>query len=284
MSSEKNSKEILKKIKKLSLNSDLSVNQLRIIVALESLVARLERHKNLKDKLIFKGGFVLLKSYQSFRFTKDVDASASNILKEDLIKSVSEAILFDIEDGLYFAPFNIKTIAEQGEYGGYRFVIPFQIGALPEDARKVKKLSCVHVDVAIVDSFSIKSMRVELDRLLSSDVSLFWNVYPLESIFAEKLQTLVERESLNSRAKDLYDLAAIYPQIKDKSKLVDVIKSTFKDRNTEIPQSFSKFLSNLDTSVLKIAWESVNLQSIEMQFEECLKKLVEVLGDLDSKV
>ena len=54
--------------------SQLKLSQIRIIVAIERAVARLEAIPRLRDHLLFKGGFVLLKTIESARFTRDLDA------------------------------------------------------------------------------------------------------------------------------------------------------------------------------------------------------------------
>ena len=75
------------------------INELRVIIALERAVARVERHPELAEHLIFKGGFVLLKVFESTRFTRDVDALAVSIAKEHLKNLVCESLVVDLNDG-----------------------------------------------------------------------------------------------------------------------------------------------------------------------------------------
>jgi len=58
-------KLVLRRVARLAKTSSLSINELRIVVALERIVARLETHKKLRDALVFKGGFLLLKALDS---------------------------------------------------------------------------------------------------------------------------------------------------------------------------------------------------------------------------
>ncbi len=79
-----NSSIVLRKIKALaSHDSRLSINELRVIIALERAVARFEHEPLLAEHLVFKGGLVLLKSFDSLRFTRDADALAIGISSED---------------------------------------------------------------------------------------------------------------------------------------------------------------------------------------------------------
>ena len=63
-------------------NKALSLNDLRMIVALERIVARIESDTELGKSIVFKGGFVLLKNADASRFTRDIDAVAKNINHE----------------------------------------------------------------------------------------------------------------------------------------------------------------------------------------------------------
>ena len=104
MSNNEPTKKVLNAIRKIANDSSLSVNELRVLVALERIVARIDAFQPLENKLVFKGGFVLLNAYQSPRFTRDVDALARNIGKEALISEVPKALSMDLDDGLNFAP------------------------------------------------------------------------------------------------------------------------------------------------------------------------------------
>ena len=98
------SKHIMAKLQKLanSGNSGFSLNQLRVIIALERLVARLEANPILSQHLIFKGGFALLKHLSTARFTHDLDASYFKLPLEEIEPLVAQAIATDIQDGMWY--------------------------------------------------------------------------------------------------------------------------------------------------------------------------------------
>lgn len=60
---------------------------------------------------------------------------------------MTEALALELNDGLSFGDVAVEDLIDQGQYGGYRINIPFQIGPLPKEVRKRKKLSRIHVDV-----------------------------------------------------------------------------------------------------------------------------------------
>ena len=87
MSQDDKSKYTLRELSRLAKVSTLSINELRVVLALERVVARIEAHKGLRDKLVFKGGFVLLKSFGNQRFTRDLDALAQDIPNKDFLRA-----------------------------------------------------------------------------------------------------------------------------------------------------------------------------------------------------
>lgn len=122
------------------------INELRIILGLERIVARLIHHKELEKHLIYKGGFVLMKSLGSDRFTRDLDAIGVGIEKDEVEKLVPLALAEDMQDGFWFGDIQIKPVDDQGEYGALRFDCAFQIGDPQTD--RLSKLSRLSMSVS----------------------------------------------------------------------------------------------------------------------------------------
>ena len=276
------SKEVLRALARLTKESALSINELRVVLALERVVARIEAHHVLRDKLIFKGGFVLLKTFDSQRFTRDLDALATHMQKEMLFPQVKEALRVNLDDGLHFAEPELDDLVDQGKYGGYRIRIPFQIGPLPTEPKKSMKLSRVHLDVGFGDVVFGRARRIKMPPAIQGEKPVSWKIYPIESIYAEKLETLVSRGSANSRTKDLFDLVVLFDEVKTRGRLGAAINKTFTNRKTELPDSFSAFFKTLDLTILERSWGSVELSGGKMTFVTCRRKLASVLTDIDS--
>ena len=107
------------------------------------------------------------------------------------------------------------------------------------------------------------------------DGELSWLVYPIETIIAEKLQTLVERGCNSSRAKDIYDLY-FYLQKGHGESLETAILRCFEYRGTPIPTDLAAFLAKIDLSLLKQGWKSAtatlqNPPSLEHAFKEIVE-------------
>ncbi len=257
----------------------ININEVRIIVALERAIARLSRSSLLAEHLIFKGGYVLLKSYESLRFTRDADALAVAIPKEKLKDRICTALEIDLNDGLWFGDIQVQELTEQGEYGAYRFDCAFQIGE-PE-LKKLPNFSRIHIDVGFDDRLPTKPANQVMPSILEHEEPVTWKVYPLEYIFAEKIQTLFDRGSANSRAKDIYDLIYLSPRRQNHGSLVSAIKKTFENRGTVLPESFVKQADQFDKTILKAAWPGVKVLDEKMEFDEAWRVLMNFLKDLD---
>ncbi|QQR81001.1 MAG: nucleotidyl transferase AbiEii/AbiGii toxin family protein [Deltaproteobacteria bacterium] len=256
-----------------------NINELRVIVGLERAIARLSQHKNLAEHLIFKGGFVLLKSYESLRFTRDADALAVSISKEKLKDLVSAALKSDLEDGLWFGDVQVKELTEQGEYGAYRFDAAFQIGE--PNLKKLSNLSRIHIDVGFNDQLPTKPDDQIMPSILEHEEPVTWKVYPIEYIVAEKVQTLFGRGSANSRAKDVYDLVYLLPRCKDRVALISAIRKTFEHRQTPLPDSFAKEADLFDKTILSHGWPGVRILEEKMGFEEVWKALMNLFKEFE---
>ena len=204
--------------------NSLSANEIRVILALERIVARLSFDSKLDKHLIFKGGFVLFKTLGSSRFTRDLDALGLDKGQIELL--VPEGLALDLDDGFWFGDVKMGSLDEQGESGALRFDCAYQIGDPPAKKESIKKLSRVHFDVGFGDAIPADLKRTPMPTLLRLDSATSWRVYPPEFIFSEKLQTLVSRESGNSRAKDVHDLELLFEKCDLKKLLAAVDERT----------------------------------------------------------
>ena len=191
-----------------------------------------------------------------------------------------EALLTDLDDGFWFGEIRVQNLEEQGEYGALRFDCAYFLGDPPKEKLKLAKLSRVHFDVGFGDKVIGKLSPIKSPALLPKGEPLSWKVYPLESIYSEKLETLVQRGDANSRAKDIYDMTMIFDACKDTEKLSKAILATFKIRSTELPGSFSEFAANLNLRQLKSSW-GVQLSEEDATFESFWELLLTQFKKLD---
>ncbi len=258
----------------------LDVNELRVILALERAVARLQYDNRLSQHLIFKGGFVLLKHYESQRLTRDADALAISISKDIFKEMASAALMHDLNDGLWYGDIHVYELGEQDKYGALRFDMAFQIG-LPKP-HKIQKLSRIHIDIGFSDQLLTTCTEKIMKPLFSISEPISWRVYSMEQIISEKLQTLLQRGNENSRAKDIYDLIYLLPKCMDIKQLLLTIRHTFKNRQTPMPDSFFESVNKIDVlTTLEYAWPGIKTAGTKPSFDDAWKTLLTYLKELD---
>lgn len=258
--------QIKNALKKATNKWKLEFNDAKIILALERLIARLEMEPQLKDRLVLKGGFILLKCFDHPRFTRDLDAVILDLKKEKVGPLIKSAIATPLDDGFWFGDIRQETLVPDDPYGAFRFSIAFQLGVAPKSPLELKKLSRIHLDIGFGDVITPAPEKIEITPIIEEMESISSIVYPLETIIAEKLETLIKRSSLNSRAKDIFDLVRLLPRAENKKLLKDAIEATFKNRETTIPESFYDYVDAFDLLFLKNAWKSVELMDSEINF------------------
>lgn len=273
--------EVKKALKKIEKDfPQYSINEIRIVAALERVIARLERHPRLSQNLVFKGGFVLLKEINSNRFTRDVDALALNIPRDQIPGMIHQSLKVDLFDGFWFGDVTTEDLKNQGPYGGFRFNCAFQIGDPPKETDKIKKLSRLHLDIGFGDAISEMPLKKSMSSILPDNKPVSWSIYPFEYIFAEKLEALFSRGSGSSRAKDIYDMPLIYPQCA-KNRLIAAIKSTFEIRETAIPESFENYTRQINTEILKSSWGAVDIPNPNNGFNHYWNAFCDIMISID---
>lgn len=275
--------KILKQMRELSKTSGLSINELRTVLALERAVARIEAEPKLTDHLIFKGGFLLFKSIDTTRYTRDIDALANGISLERVKELMGSALQNNLSDCMWFLDIQEAPLPNQGPYGGLQFSVAFQISSTRPDESKIKRLSRIHIDVGFGDLITLPKQKIEMRPLLNNMQPVSWLVYPLESVLAEKLESILRRGSTNSRAKDMYDLVLLFDKFQNLESVKKAIKNTFKNRKTPIPESFHETVKSFDTKIMEQAWHSVYMVGPKANFNEIKTQLLKRLAKLDKE-
>ncbi len=250
MSKAAQAKSIATKLSKLSRQKGVSYQSIATSFLLERLLARLIFNQDLAKCLVFKGGYVGLRVYNSARYTIDLDALLVKAEVATTMKQTTLAIESDIDDGTWFVLDSQIDLKTQGEYGGIRQIFRAGIGEQPRDIRRSQ---VINFDLGIGDPVTPGPVKMKTSELIG-DGDLSWQVYPIETILAEKLQTLIERGADNSRAKDVFDLF-FYISKADAETLKEAVNRCFDFRGTTLPDDPVRFLSKIDKSLLSQGWK-----------------------------
>lgn len=116
--------------------------------------------------------------------------------KDKIVDIIKEIISTNVDDGIWFEIINIGNIRNEDQYGGFQITI---LGH--QDNVKCQ----FGIDIATGDPIIPSEKNYEYKCLVTKE-SLNLKVYSLESVIAEKLETILAKSIFNSRSKDYYDL------------------------------------------------------------------------------
>ena len=202
----------------------------RILLRIYMMERFLERVANSKyaDDFIIKGGILVTSLVGvSMRSTMDIDTSIRNrnLTEEDARKVIGEVIAVDMGDDVDFIIKDISNIMDEMEYPGIRIALDASIGQMSVPLK---------IDISTGDVITPKAISYEYKLMLEDRSINLWS-YNLETILAEKLQTVLARGVLNTRMRDYYDiytLTKIYNNKIDVAILCNAFEATCKKRES----------------------------------------------------
>jgi predicted nucleotidyltransferase component of viral defense system len=199
---------------------------------LERFLTRLARSPH-ANKFIFKGGFLLAYMMKIGRETTDLDFLLTRMKaeQEEIQRVLEEIISIQSEDRFTYSFDGIELLSQPHmEYPGYRITLKTAFAKMKDK---------IQVDVGIGDAVEPKNLKIKLFQykgkpFFEDAISLL--VYPIETIFAEKLETVISKGAGNSRMKDYHDLLLLIRQHKlvDSKKLKEATQRTFTNRETTL--------------------------------------------------
>lgn len=265
----KNAHSLMDKANNLASQYNISTNEVLQNYMFERILERISvsRYKN---NFILKGG-LLLSSIMGIdtRTTMDMDTCIKGITltDEELYKVLEEVLNIDVNDGVKFEIRNSEPIREDDDYGGLKYnLISFL------DRLRVN----LSIDIATGDPITPKEIEYDYKMMFEEKV-LKIMTYNVETIIAEKFQTVISRGILNSRMKDYYDLYYLITY-KDysESNLKLAIEKTFKNRDTDV-KSVEKELTEIEKSEFVIEqWEAYSKKhsyTNNIDFEMIIEKI-----------
>lgn len=216
----------------------------------ERLLVRLSASEY-KEKFVLKGGMLVAAIVGlDNRATMDMDTTLKNLpLTPEAIRSALEDVCdIAFDDGVVFEIGTISPIREDDIYGGYRVMLNAKFDTL---------LTPLSIDVSIGDAITPHAVQYNVSEIFDDEKSYELWAYNIETVMAEKVETILRRGVFNTRPRDFYDTYILTTTQKfDNAVFADALSATAKHRGTtEQIADVPSILYNIEESPeLKTMW------------------------------
>lgn len=249
----RNAMQLKAVIKNMAKDKHISAQLMMQNFMLERLLERISVSEY-QQSFILKGGFLIAAMVGlDTRATMDMDATIKGWpVNEDSVKKMFLDICeIDLQDDVTFEFKKIGEIREGDDYTGYRVSLSANY---PPMAVPLK------LDITTGDKITPKEIEYKF-KLLLEDREISVLAYNLETVMAEKIETVISRGDQNTRPRDYYDvyiLAKLQYKNIDIESLKAAIDATSKKRgSTEVLKDYKHIVDVVRNSeVMKKQWQT----------------------------
>lgn len=271
-----NIESIKGKIRNLSQSKSLSSQEVLQMYFFERFLERLSS-SHYKTNFVIKGGF-LISSIIGIenRTTMDMDTTVRGIpLKEDsILKIVEEISNVDVNDGIKFEISEINHIRENDDYENFRVSLIANIG---------KTKNPMKLDITTGDVITPRAIEYSYPCIFNKqDINLL--VYPLETILAEKYESIIKRNIATTRMRDFYDLYTLYnlkkEEIDIKTLKLAILNTSTTRESVGILKDYNEIIADIKNDLyLKDLWQTYikeNKYIGDLNFQHVVKAIEEI--------
>lgn len=207
------------KIKNISKDKGIPAQQVQQHYLIEQ-VLKLISTSSYRDSFIVKGGYLIGQMIGlDKRTTMDLDVTlkGTEMSRENLIH-IFEEILCSKTDGFSFSVDKLEPIRQDDEYGGFSLKLNATFDTLKE---------VVFIDITTGDKITPREITYSMISIFTNESIKIWT-YNLETVLAEKLETIISRGLASTRPRDRYDLFTLYKLRKEEINL-EVLKNALEN-------------------------------------------------------
>ena len=236
-----------------------------------------------KNQFILKGGMLVAAMVGlDARATMDLDATikGTNVSVEDVEMIISKIISIPLNDGVSFRIKRISEIMEEADYPGVRVSMETKFDGV---------ITPLKIDISTGDIITPREIKYNFNLMFENRTIEVW-VYNLETVLAEKLETVISRNVTNTRMRDFYDiyiLQKLYGEQLSKDVLRDALVATAKKRETleqieteDIDEVFDEIQSS---SVMENLWKTYQRNysySADIPWHTIMKSICTLYGSM----
>lgn len=231
-----------------------------------------------KDKFVLKGGMLVAAIIGlDNRSTMDLDTTLKNLplTPENIKATLAEICDMPCEDKITFEINKITPIREDDIYGGYRVLMMAKYDTL---------LTPLSIDISTGDVITPHAIEFTFHEIFDQDKSFKLWAYNIETVLAEKVETILRRTVFNTRPRDFYDAYILATTQKfNKSIFKEALQATADHRGTaEQISNVDLILRNIsESNELRRTWnkyrkhftyaEDITYESILMELKKLLQ-------------
>ena len=247
----KTAKQLKDLIRNLSKKKSADAQILMRNYMMERFLERISLSKY-RDKFILKGGMLVAAMVGlDARSTMDLDATVKgiNVNVNDVADLIAGIVSVPIDDGVTFRVNKVLEIMDEAEYPGIRVSMTAVFDGV---------VTPLKIDISTGDAITPREVRYSF-KLMLEDRSIDIWAYNLETVLAEKLETIITRATINTRMRDFYDiyiLEQLHGNTLNAQILHDALLATARKRETEshLTEAKEVFAEVEDSPVMQQLW------------------------------
>ncbi len=273
------SKQLKDKVRNLTLGDNDKAKMLIRNFMMERFLERATLSKY-RNNFILKGGMLVASMVGvDMRATMDIDTTvkALPLNEQDAERIIREICEISVEDGVTFEITSVKRIMEDFDYPGIRMML---------EAKLERMRQSIKIDISTDDVITPSAVEYEY-KLMFEDRTISLLTYNLETLLAEKLQTILSRGLANTRLRDFYDvyeLMSKYGEDLDSSTMRQAFFATCRKRETEFEQVEAEEILTVIQKDVGLAdmwnrYKEKNYYVEELDWEDTLAKVAGAIKD-----
>ena len=273
----KTSRQLKDKVANLSGNDSKKAQTLIRKYMMERFLARIARSEY-KNNFILKGGMLVsaLVGVES-RATMDIDTTVRMLplTKDNAIEVIAEIMKIDLDDDIFYEIKKVEDIMEEHDYSGVRFTISVTLEKLRDT---------IKIDISTGDEITPSAIEFSYPMMFDDERINIWS-YNLETMLAEKLETVIARSTLNTRMRDFYDIHILWSE---KANMINIetlrraiINVARKRETIELFDTMDEILDDIvESDYLRNNWNNYRKGSYyvgDLEWSDVLKTTVNIL-------
>lgn len=260
------------KIKNYSKERHLPAQVVLQNVMFERFLYRLSKSE-FRDKFVIKGGLLISALVGlDTRATMDMDATLRRLAltEENITEAVRQICDVYIPDEITFKINSVAPIRKDDVYGGYRI----KMDAFFEDI-----ITPISIDVSTGDVITPDAVTYEIGGIIDETVRISLLGYSIETVLAEKVETILRRDVTNTRPRDYYDVYILFKTKKYEPIIFhDALYATAQHRKSwDKIKAYEPILVQIEKSkILQGLWEKYRREfyyARDISFEDTLEAI-----------